>query len=104
MERCMLVIVLHPPNTKLVSHLATTTLEPRLVPRHKQTVLRSNRDITQGQPCKVSILKDGSAQRKAVMTRNVPQSRECLPVSNLGSPLNIRSGLQGGAWHLLHSI
>jgi hypothetical protein len=66
--------------------------------------VRTDHDMTRGRPCIVSILKDGSAQRKAVMTRTVPQSCECLPVSNLRSPLRplgIRSGLPGGAWHLL---
>jgi hypothetical protein len=66
--------------------------------------VRTDHDMTRGRPCIVSILKDGSAQRKAVMTRTVPQSRECLLVSNLRSPLSIQSGLQGGACHLLHSI
>jgi hypothetical protein len=53
MERCIVI--------RLGSHLATITLKPRLVPRHKQAVLRFNRDMTRGQSCKVSIMKDGSA-------------------------------------------
>jgi hypothetical protein len=38
--------VLHPPNIRLVSHLATITLGTRLVPRHEQAVLRFNGDMT----------------------------------------------------------
>ena len=49
-------------------------------------MLLFNRKITP-RPCKVSILKDGSAQRKAAMTRTVPQPHNCLLVSDLRSPL-----------------
>jgi hypothetical protein len=74
-----------------------TTLESRLVPRHKQAVLLFNCEITQGQPCKVSIVKDRSAQRKAVMTRTVPQSHKCLLVSNLRFTLGKVSILKDGS-------
>jgi hypothetical protein len=38
---------------------------------------RTDRDMTRGRPCIANISKDGSAQRKAVMTRIVPQQELC---------------------------
>jgi hypothetical protein len=83
------------PNASLIAFLdRTLCVRTEARPRHKQFVLLFNREITRGQPCKVSIVKDRSAQRIAVMTRTVPQSHQCFLVSNLHSLL--RSAFEAG--------